>query len=101
MKIYLIKSLNDGIYKIGVSKNPEKRIKQLQTGNSSQLQLLNVYETVIPFKVEKVLHSTFQIDRKEGEWFYLSIKDELDFLNQCNMIEKNLLHLIKEENKFI
>ena len=101
MKIYLIKSLNDGTYKIGVSKNPEKRIKQLQTGNSSQLQLLNVYETVIPFKVEKVLHSTFQIDRKEGEWFYLSIKDELDFLNQCNMIEKNLLCLIKEENKFI
>lgn len=101
MKIYLIKSISDGCYKIGVSKNPDKRLKQLQTGNPSELHLLNVYESKIAFKIEKVLHNTFNINKEHGEWFNLSIKDEFYFIDECKKIENNLIILIKEHNKFI
>ena len=37
--IYVIKN-NDNYVKIGVSKHPIKRLKQLQTGNQSKLELL-------------------------------------------------------------
>jgi len=101
VKIYLIKSLDDGCYKIGVSKSPDKRLKQLQTGNPSELQLLHVYNSEIAFKIEKVLHNTFCIDKQHGEWFNLSIKDEYFFISECEKIENNLKYLIKEQNKFI
>lgn len=101
MKIYLIKSLDDGCYKIGVSKSPDKRLKQLQTGNPSELQLLYVYDSEIAFKIEKVLHNTFNINKEHGEWFNLSIKDEFYFIDECKKIENYLKILIKENNKFI
>ncbi len=101
MKIYLIKSLDDGSYKIGVSNNPDKRIKQLQTGNPSELQILCVYESEIAFKIERVLHNTYGIDKRQGEWFDLSIKDEYFFISECQKIESNLMALIKGENSFI
>jgi len=42
-RVYLIQSLENSYYKIGVSKDPKKRIKQLQTGNSSELKLVESY----------------------------------------------------------
>jgi hypothetical protein len=101
VKIYLIKSIKYGCYKIGVSKNPDKRLKQLQTGNPSELELLCVYDSEIAFKIEKVLHNTFNINKEHGEWFDLSIKDEFYFINECKKIDETLKFLIKNENKFV
>ena len=42
-KIYLIKNSEDDTYKIGVAKNPQNRIKQLQTGNSAELLLIETF----------------------------------------------------------
>ena len=58
--IYLIQSQEDGYYKIGVSKHPKKRVKQLQTGNSSELKLLNV-----DLKVPGVKYMTFAHVKEE------------------------------------
>lgn len=42
--IYLIRNRENLTYKIGVTKNdPEKRVKQLQTGNSDELDLLYTF----------------------------------------------------------
>ena len=64
-------------YKIGVSKSPQTRIKQLQTGNPNKLKLL--FEAEIKkadaYKVEKTIHNFFK--EHEGkhvynEWFKLT-----------------------------
>ena len=47
-----------GIYNIGVTKNtPEKRLKQLSTGNQSKLQLINSYESENYLKIETVFET--------------------------------------------
>jgi hypothetical protein len=99
--IYLIKSLSDSHYKIGVSKNPNRRLKQLQTGNSSEIKLICEYQTMNAYKIEKVLHRRYTHFNIDGEWFDLSIKEEADFLNECAKIEKGFKDLIVAGNVFI
>jgi hypothetical protein len=99
--IYLIQSLEEGYYKIGVSKNPNKRIQQLQTGNSSPLKLIEVYQSEQADKIERILQRRYLHLRKEGEWFELSISNEVSFRKECQIIEETLGFLKKNHNVFI
>ncbi len=99
--VYLIQSLENGYYKIGVSKHPQKRIQQLQTGNSSEIKLISIYLSENSNKVEKTIHRRFSHLKKHGEWFELSISEETKFLSLCKEIDKNLNILKKINNKFI
>lgn len=99
--IYLIQSLEDGFYKVGVSKHPKKRIKQLQTGNSSELKLIETYQSEHAHMVEKSLQRRYSYLKKEGEWFDMSIGHEVSFLSDCKQIEENIVILKKSGNVFI
>lgn len=100
--VYLIQSLNDGYYKIGVSKSPNLRIKNLSTGNPSPMKLINVYPTELAYKIEKVLHRRYSYVRIENkEWFELSIKEELSFMETCSKIDEMLVGLKKMGNPFV
>jgi hypothetical protein len=111
-EIYLIRLGQTELYKIGVSKNSKKRIKQLQTGCPYQLTIANVYKTVQPYKIESILHSGFvakkfsptfleDFDMLKGEWFTLTLQDVLDFTNRCEQIEKNIQLLKEAGNPFV
>lgn len=65
--IYLIQSLDDGFYKIGLSKHPNKRLNQLQTGNSSKLKLVEIYQSEFANLIEKTLQRKYSYLRMEGE----------------------------------
>ena len=99
--IYLIKSDIDGYYKIGISNNPQKRLKQLSTGNSSQLTLIESYRTSIPFQIENALHRKYSQLKMNGEWFRLSLEEELNFKKNCELIENGILILKKMNNIFV
>lgn len=84
--VYLIGEVNKpNHFKIGSTraKNVDKRIKQLQTGNSSQLYLQSSFETSEPFKLEKMLHNRFKIDKVHNEWFELEKEDREAFKCIC------------------
>ena len=99
--IYLIKNTEESTYKIGVGIDPKIRLQQLQTGNSAKLEIVNIYQTEIPFKIEKILHRRYSHLKKHGEWFYFSIKEETNFLNDCVKIEANINTLKSLGNNFI
>jgi hypothetical protein len=99
--IYLIQSLEEGYYKIGVSKNPQRRIKELQTGNSSPLKLVETYQSEYADKIERTLQRRYSHLNKEGEWFDMSIQEEVTFVKNCKAIEENLIFLKKNDNVFI
>ena len=68
--IYLISNGKD--YKVGVSVNPEKRIKQLQTGSAESLSIVELW--MLPkdkvYGLEKECHekiNSYYV--KRGEWF--------------------------------
>ena len=99
--IYLIQSLENSYYKVGVSKHPQKRIQELQTGNSSPLKLIETYRTEYAHQIERALQRRYSHLRKEGEWFDMSISNEVSFIEECRKIEETIVFLKKNDNVFI
>lgn len=99
--IYLIQSLEEGYYKIGVSKHPNKRITELNTGNSSPLKLIETYKSEFANQIEKTLQRKYHHLKKNGEWFNISVSIEITFIEECKFIEENLKFLKNNGNVFI
>jgi len=69
--------------KIGFSKDPAARLKQLQTGNAEELQLhgsIEVSESRVKL-LEKFLHKDMSYKRVKGEWFNLTKVEVLEYLS--------------------
>lgn len=83
--IYFIKNKNNDI-KIGRSENIEKRLKELQTGNSNNLKLLYFIKDV-PESFEKHLHDICVRFKIQGEWFQEKC---IEFLLKHPFYKKNM-----------
>jgi len=68
--------------KIGISQNPHKRLKSLQTGNPNLLKLWYHFEVDSrkARRLEKSLHSKFKWSQSLNEWFTIH-KNVRDFVN--------------------
>lgn len=66
--------VGDSFYKIGNSKNPESRLKTLQTSNPNELELIFTFgshrkdESLF---FERWMHQLFSPFREKGEWFLM------------------------------
>lgn len=97
--LYIIQYGNTNQYKIGITKNLNKRISELQVGSPYELKLVKIWTHTRREKIEeyeRVIHrylikEGYQI-RKDSEWFRL-----------CKPILKLLLapNTIQEQNKVI
>jgi Meiotically up-regulated gene 113 len=69
--LYLIEWNNK--HKIGISKDPIKRLKQMTLGPEAKL----LYSKEFPHtrKIEKTLHEKFVDKRYSSEWFELTVED--------------------------
>jgi len=68
-------------YKIGVSENVTKRLRQLQTGNPERLKVIHIQgfpDISIARIIEKHLHRMLKDYRLNGEWFEILTQSELD-----------------------
>lgn len=57
-----------GEVKIGYAKDPEQRMRELQTGNPGEIKLLAIVDHKGP-AMERELHRQFAHLRIRGEWF--------------------------------
>ena len=67
--VYAIRNTVTGNVKLGISRNPEARLKQLQTGNDCRLELVAMRPAAARFADEKALHNANAHARLSGEWF--------------------------------
>ena len=96
--VYLIEDKNNNCYKIGVTKgDPVKRLKKLQTGNPSELELKYTYECEYPYRLETLLHTQYKLVNELNEWFALENPNE--FLNKCVELD-GVINLLKENPFF-
>jgi hypothetical protein len=80
--VYLIEDKNNNCFKIGVTKgDPEKRLKKLQTGNPSKLEIKYLYKYDYPYRLESMLHRHYSSCNELNEWF--SLENPNEFLNKC------------------
>ena len=102
--VYLLECSNNDstVYKIGFTKGSvQKRIKNLQTGNSYKIKELCNYQTKYNQKLEKSIHNHYRHRRCEkSEWFNLSNEDITNFIKNCERVEKNFDFLKESDNYF-
>lgn len=87
--VYLISDINNYTYKIGISNNPEKRLKSLQTGNDRVLKIIHKIICQNSNQVENALHNKYNFLRVNGEWFELTEEDVKNFPDSCKKIDEN------------
>jgi len=89
--IYLICAEFEGrrLYKIGYTRREvSKRIKELKTGNGSELYLIDSFKSKWGTKIESSLHRLYKPKKVNGEWFDLTDEDVKSFMVKCESIHE-------------
>lgn len=87
--LYVISADLEGPVKLGLSRHPEKRVRQLQTASAVPL-LIHHVEEVEEDRVkiaEKALHRLLGHKRMQGEWFNLSVEEAISEVQHIRMVE--------------
>jgi predicted GIY-YIG superfamily endonuclease len=94
--VYLFQCENTSNYKIGTTRFLKKRKKQIQTSNAEKIIIIHEFESILPYKLESVLHKIYSVKKKEGEWFEFTQIDVNEFLSVCLKFEENFKILVKD-----
>jgi hypothetical protein len=74
--VYVIHATDLGLFKIGCSKNPSARLRQLVKSQiPSELVLVHLRKSDSMYSDEKTIHTRYAVKRVNGEWFRLSEED--------------------------
>lgn len=76
--VYIVAVRDSNLYKIGVTKDIEKRLYQLQTGNPYEFYLTEFFPTPKSRELESLLHKKFKLNRYKREWFKLTGEEVLE-----------------------
>lgn len=86
--VYLLCDPSTDLFKIGMTRsNVSKRMKELQTGNSCEIHVVDKYDTQIPSFIEKSLHKHFINKHSLNEWYALDTIDVSKFEEICKYYE--------------
>jgi len=99
--VYLLAEMGDKLrYKIGITKNNvNKRVKQLKTGNSDDIMIINTYKSINYKKIEKLLHRKFNSDRIHLEWFTMTDEQVSTFITEAKKADETI-NLLKDNPFF-
>ncbi|KKK73124.1 hypothetical protein LCGC14_2896960, partial [marine sediment metagenome] len=78
--VYLFTTPN-GYCKVGIAKDPEKRVRELQCGCPETISFhgatLLRADGMDPREMERVVHSVLRPYRSSGEWFKITVADAI------------------------
>ena len=90
--IYVIAVSEAGPCKIGHSADPERRLKQLQTGHAGRLTLFHREAIEVPVKkMERAIHETIGYKRVLGEWFNVSVAEAVSEIQHAVIFHEEKL----------
>jgi T5orf172 domain len=84
--VYFIHDRDRDQIKIGHSRDPWRRIRTLQTGNSGELYLVGVMAA--PKEIEKSIHWELYNYKKRGEWFTKEVLRWLEARTKGNLLKR-------------
>ncbi len=74
--IYLVRAITpDNHYKIGLSKEPVKRLEKMEIKLPFPIETIHLIPTDDIHSAKKTLHDKYANKRVNGEWFHLTPKD--------------------------
>lgn len=91
--IYVIRFGKTDLFKIGVSQNPKRRLKDLNAISPEPIGVLGIYKFKNVYEMEECVHDNFEEFRHRKEWF----KFDLDFAKSvCSQLKE-----LSEERYFL
>jgi hypothetical protein len=101
--IYVIAPLdqNANQCKLGISVDPDRRLRQLQTGFPSKLAVHHrePVKQEDAHSLEKLLHRDIGHHRLQGEWFSLSVNEAIGFIKYV-IIQYSSIEDLKFKTRF-
>lgn len=80
---YVIAEEGSPYVKIGVSKNPEQRVTNLQCGCPRPLQLEYTHESKIADEIEMAAQQALEDSQVSGEWFEVSVSKAISTIKSA------------------
>jgi Meiotically up-regulated gene 113 len=96
--VYFIRNAREDTIKVGHSRDPRKRLSDLQVGCSSQLELIGVIAAAP--EIEPIVHQQLREGRIRGEWFWdrgVTSQWLLD-MTQGEPLHRHVWRLVKKPN---
>lgn len=78
MFLYVAKNKGTGNFKVGISRNPEERVKALQVGCDGELQLIATVSAKNGYQSEAQAHARLSNSLVHGEWFSATQEEVLE-----------------------
>ena len=88
--IYFLELEGQGIYKVGVSQNPKRRLRDINSYLPFNIKLLAIHYFENVYDIEEEIHSAINGENIKGEWFKMTIEEVRDImirLHNRNIIE--------------
>ena len=79
-QVYLARADN-GVYKIGYSRNALSRVKSFSAALPYKVELVHIIHSHDAYRLEQALHERFASVRRGGEWFALTDEDVSFIIN--------------------
>lgn len=94
--IYALYDKTADKYKLGKAIHVQKRVKQLQTGNSTDIEIKYTRYVSDYYKAESAMHQIFSAYRRNREWFSLDrqskvLLEKIFTLHNLTALEKETL----------
>lgn len=100
--VYMMKNEVTGLTKVGMTSNPKRRLKDLDTGNGVRLSY--VFCKFLPHAslLENTIHATYKHKRQSGEWFEFDTSDiqSIELLVDEWHDKHSLANSTSNQNKF-
>ena len=78
--IYILKKDNEDLYKIGVSQNVKRRIRDISAILPFEIETVFISDLIEGvYDIEFIIHNRFKINKVRKEWFNL-YKEDIDIL---------------------
>lgn len=81
-QVYVISAPGHPV-KIGIAKDPERRLTELQTGSPHRLMIHFTASVSNGRSVERACHMTLSAKRLEGEWFDITPDDAIEVVRRA------------------
>jgi hypothetical protein len=77
--VYVIAAGAEGPVKVGFSADPDRRLRQLQTGHPERLEIFHRqgFDAALAPLMEKLVHKLMAPKRRQGEWFAYTVEDAI------------------------
>lgn len=92
--LYLLEIEEFDLYKIGVSQNPKRRIRDIRANNPFYCKLIYCKTFEYVYELESVILELFKENMFKGEWFKSYNNDIVDLINSLKydyLKSKNLI----------